>query len=188
MDSDSDEDDEDAAERRKGVVMFFYDRVENIAKKYYKFHERYYTRELQEHAMYAKRFPRDVVPSYLEAPELKALTDFEAKTSDLARRSQSFFGAFLASVQEAINQKKKDAIELLDDDADMDDEVDISERKTVCFERIMSYDEKIVALYNNEIRMILDAQFFLLCGLKFMRFGITAFSLNMAAKLFEDKS
>ena len=187
LDSDSDEDDEEAAERRKGVVMFFYTRVEDIAKKYYKFHERFYTRELQEHAMYAKRFPRDLVPSYLTAPELKALTDFEAKTADMAQRSQGFFVAFMANVQEAINHKKKDAIELLDEDADMDDEVDISERKTACFERIMSYDEKIVALYNNEIRMILDAQFFLLCGLKFMRFGITAFSLNMAAKLFEDK-
>ena len=71
-------------------------------------------------------------------------------------------------------------------DDDLEDDLAVAEKKADCIAKILEYDEKIVSLYNNETMINMDAQFYVLCGLKLARLGITTFSLQMSAKLFED--
>ena len=172
---------DDMGARRAVMVIFFYERVQEIAERYYSMHAQFYQRHLQPFVEYAMRFPPNL--PYLDHEEVLSLDAFSKSLTELSNRGESFFVTFLGSIQES--QKQDEIYDLADVGEDAD--VLIDRKKVTCMLRISELGENIVSLYKNEMRLIFDTQFLILAGLKLAQLGITAFSLNMATKLFEDK-
>ena len=165
---------EDMGERRAAVVGFFYERAGTIAMKYYGFHKRFWKRRLVKYVEYSARFRPS---AQLSLKDGEVLRDFADAVADVSRRGEAFFLTLLSRV---------DDVEYDLGNVDEDSDAIIATKRAECVTRIQDLSENIVMLYKNEMGASLDAQFFVLAALKLVQLGITAFSLSMATKLFED--
>lgn len=165
---------DDMGMRRATLVQFFYVRVRIISEKYFRFHASFWKRSLMNISTYVGRFVHSIQLSVEEANSIKEYSDALA---DVSRRAQAFY---MAAMSKATN--------LVYDLGEVDEDSDalVAMRRVECMTRIEDLSENITLMYKNEMGFAFDAQFGVLAALKLVQLGITAFSLSMAAKLFED--
>lgn len=169
-----DDEGDDRGMRRARMVQYFYMRMKIVSEKYFKFHGTFWKRYVKSYSTYVKRFAHSFQLSIEEASVIK---DFNDAIMDLTQRGQAFYMTAMSR-----------ASELRYDLGDVDEDSDalVAMKRTECMTRIEDLSENMALMYKNEMGFAFDAQFGILAALKLVQLGVTAFSLSMAVKLFED--